>query len=1220
MPSNTYSVNLAIRADTKQLRTSLNKAKRQWKTFGSQINGIGKGIGVAMAAASAVAVVGLGSIIRTGKQFEQSMSELSAITGATGKNLDNLGKAARNMAKVSSFSAGQAATAFKLVASAKPDLLESAAALTEVTKSALTLAEAARIDLPTAANALGSALNQFGAGAKEASRFINVLAAGSKFGAASIADVSIALKNSGVVASTLNVTFEQTNAALQVLGASAIKGGEAGTKLRGVLLKLEQAGGNYSVITHGLSGALQNLARDELSVIELTKLFGLENVVAGKILAKNAETVEDLTKKLTGTNIAFEQSSIQMDNLSGDALKLRSAVDELLIRIFTDGDVGKSFRQLTQDVTDFINSISTEAIDNFGKAIRNTIDTLVEYRGVILKVTAAWIILKGAMFSVAVVAAIISFTKAMKASSVAISAFLLLNPVTALLAASAALLTLGIAIGRIIPKEKQFSTGIFIDTKRITNYNNALRETNKTFDDQAKRVEGLQRLYKSVNEQTALRARLAKKVSNEVRIAAKEEIKYAKSAKEANEELEKAIKDVTQQFEWMREGQQELHKLRESTNPDVKLWNRYEGAIELARGEIDKYAEAQKSLREAFAAGIITQEEFQKVSLNVARAASEAANKTADETVKATDRMGEIWKHAIQRMQDAVADLIHESLWEKGIKSFNDFTDTLLKIWKKVISEIIAAWATSGITGLLRGAGLLAGSGAATSAIASSVGSSASSTIGSTASSIGLKIGNVFKSQILKGFTFVSSAISNFALGLPLSGIGGGLGNALLSGFGAGGSILSLLNPATIAANAALAGGGIAATIGAAIPAVAIAFAAASIFDKLTGGSLFGGKTKLKDAGVEFVTRGDRLNASSFGKYKRKGGLFSSTKRFTNYQDLPDEALEALRQANRNVFNSVKGLLETFDLSANGIRDFSIRLQITLKDLDDAAKEQAIADAFSKVAEEMLQVGLAANGLVIPVESAANAMEKLTEAAKIIQVAAQRAELIASGRIDTVSVLQRSLVNATNVELQKLLTAAQEEITSSGSAIATTIAESIQAELIKRADQANAANVVARILESAKIAIEGINDLSILALAATEQAFSFVKSALTLGGEAISSATLKFADAVTASALASVARITSITEQIRAGSTEQSALPGFQFGGIVPGRRGMPVLAVVHGGEEIIPANQRSQGLTINVNQTVTGDADSVALRALRNNAREFAVIIQDEIVQQGLS
>ena len=256
MPSN-YTVNMVMRADTRRLRRELGIAKREWQTFGNSVNSIGRTMGTAIVAASAAVGVAITGIVRTGKDFERSMSELSAITGAVGDDLDNLGKSARNMAKVSSFSAGQAATAFKLVASAKPDLLESAEALSEVTRNALTLAEAAGIDLPTAANSLGSALNQFSADAEEASRFINVLAAGSKFGAASIADVSIALKNSGVVAANLGVSFESTNAALQVLGASAIKGGEAGTKLRGVLLKLEQAGGEYSVVTHGLSTALR---------------------------------------------------------------------------------------------------------------------------------------------------------------------------------------------------------------------------------------------------------------------------------------------------------------------------------------------------------------------------------------------------------------------------------------------------------------------------------------------------------------------------------------------------------------------------------------------------------------------------------------------------------------------------------------------------------------------------------------------------------------------------------------------------------------------------------------------------------------------------------------------------------------------------------------------------------------------------------------------------
>ncbi|OWF98994.1 hypothetical protein B4U21_36480, partial [Klebsiella pneumoniae] len=69
---------------------------------------------------------------------------------------------------------------------------------------------------------------QYGASAQEADRYINVLAAGAKYGSSEIVDTAAAIKNGGVAAAQAGVGFEQLNAAIQVLAEREIKGGEAG--------------------------------------------------------------------------------------------------------------------------------------------------------------------------------------------------------------------------------------------------------------------------------------------------------------------------------------------------------------------------------------------------------------------------------------------------------------------------------------------------------------------------------------------------------------------------------------------------------------------------------------------------------------------------------------------------------------------------------------------------------------------------------------------------------------------------------------------------------------------------------------------------------------------------------------------------------------------------------------------------------------------------------
>jgi len=267
------------------------------------------------------------------KDFETSLSSLSAITGATGDELRFYEEQAQLIGQTTSLSATQAVEAFKLIGSAKPELLANKEALAAVTQEAIALAEASGMDLPEAANSLASSLNQFNAGAEESGRFINVLAAGAKEGSSEIAETAAALKNAGTVASGANLSFEETNAAIQALAEISIKGGEAGTGLRNVLLTLQSGADDTNPAVVGLETALDNLGKKNLSTAELAKLFGKENVVVANQLVNSREKIADLTVAMTGTSTAYEQAATNMDNLEGDVKSLDSATESLQIGI-----------------------------------------------------------------------------------------------------------------------------------------------------------------------------------------------------------------------------------------------------------------------------------------------------------------------------------------------------------------------------------------------------------------------------------------------------------------------------------------------------------------------------------------------------------------------------------------------------------------------------------------------------------------------------------------------------------------------------------------------------------------------------------------------------------------------------------------------------------------------------------------------------------------------
>ncbi len=314
----------------------------------------------------------LGAIITTTREYGQALSDLSAITGATGAQLKSLDEAAQEMGRSTEYSASQAVEALKLMASAKPELLQTAHGLTEATKSALTLAQAAGSTLPDATRTLALSLNQFGAGAQEADRYINVLAAGAKFGASEIADTAAAIKNGGVAAAQAGVGFETLNAAIQVLAEREIKGGEAGTALRNVILALEKGTDKTlkpSVV--GLSGALDNLSKKNLSTAQAVKLFGVENINAASVLVDNRSKLNALTLALTGTQTAHEQAAIRVNNLNGDIMGLTSAFEGMIIKI-GQSSTGP-LRSGIQSVTDGINLLT----DNFNAVASVALYTLI---------------------------------------------------------------------------------------------------------------------------------------------------------------------------------------------------------------------------------------------------------------------------------------------------------------------------------------------------------------------------------------------------------------------------------------------------------------------------------------------------------------------------------------------------------------------------------------------------------------------------------------------------------------------------------------------------------------------------------------------------------------------------------------------------------------------------------------------------------------------------
>ena len=296
--------------------------------------------------AATAAIVGFTLSLRKLREernkLEDSQANLKALTGLSDDDIKWLTERSKTLSTSVTEdglrirqSSNEILDAFTIVGSAKPELLGNKEALAQVTEECMRLATAAKIDLKQAVDGVTLSMNQYGAGADQAARFTNVLAAGSKMGAATVADQTAAIIKSGVAASTANISIEELVGSIETLAEKGLKGEVAGTGLKNVFLKMKTGADDTNPSIVGLQTALKNLKA--LSDSQILERFGLENFTVAKALIDNTEKVKSYTAAVTGTNIAMEQAAINSDTaaakLEQARNKLRLAGNELVDRL-----------------------------------------------------------------------------------------------------------------------------------------------------------------------------------------------------------------------------------------------------------------------------------------------------------------------------------------------------------------------------------------------------------------------------------------------------------------------------------------------------------------------------------------------------------------------------------------------------------------------------------------------------------------------------------------------------------------------------------------------------------------------------------------------------------------------------------------------------------------------------------------------------------------------
>ena len=314
--------------DKSDFDANLKKAQGSINSFANTSKGIVSGL--TKFGGYAAAFVGIStsihSAVTANMEFEKSLSSLRALTGVTADELNYFRAEAIRMAMDSTQSATQMVDAYKLIGSQMPELLKNKSALTATAEAAVTLAEAAELDVPTAAKALTGSLNQMGQSSVHAAEYINILAAASQQGSADIPYLNKAIENAGGAASSVGIKFNDLVAAIEAIAPRITDAGSAGTNLRNIFLTLESSADRQlrpSVV--GLSRALDNLSAKNMDATELTKMFGKESVTAAIAILQERDAFEQLRTGITNTNTAYEQAQINNDNLAGSIGKLQSA-------------------------------------------------------------------------------------------------------------------------------------------------------------------------------------------------------------------------------------------------------------------------------------------------------------------------------------------------------------------------------------------------------------------------------------------------------------------------------------------------------------------------------------------------------------------------------------------------------------------------------------------------------------------------------------------------------------------------------------------------------------------------------------------------------------------------------------------------------------------------------------------------------------------------------
>lgn len=343
-------------------KESADGAKKSWEesnqsTVASTESATSKMAGLMKKSAAVIGVASVAAAKKTidvGKSFEAGMSEVQAISGASGKDLEKLSAKAKQMGATTKFSATESATALKYMAMAGWKTNQMVSGLSGV----MNLAAASGEDLGTVSDIVTDSMTAFGLKAKDSGHFADVLAKASSSSNTNVAMMGETFKYVAPLAGSMKYSIEDTATAIGLMANAGIKGSQAGTELRSIMTRLvkppKDAAAALSALGISTTKADGSMKPMRQTMAELREKFsGLtdsqksqyaaaiagQEAMSGLLAIVNASDSDfnKLQKAIDNSSgAAKKQADIMNNNLQGALYDLGSAAEAVGIGIYED--------------------------------------------------------------------------------------------------------------------------------------------------------------------------------------------------------------------------------------------------------------------------------------------------------------------------------------------------------------------------------------------------------------------------------------------------------------------------------------------------------------------------------------------------------------------------------------------------------------------------------------------------------------------------------------------------------------------------------------------------------------------------------------------------------------------------------------------------------------------------------------------------------------------